>query len=332
MTFDVCVLGSFMKDLVAEAPRRPKAGATLRGNGFAEHLGGKGFNQAVAAARSGARTAMIGRVGADRYGEEFLELLAAEGIDTTHVRRDPVLGTGVGLPVVEPDGANSIIIVPRANDAVTPDDVAAAADVIRSSRILLVQLELPVTTAITALDLAHRAGMMTVLNPAPYVPLPPELLERVGFVVPNEVEAEALTGMPCTDDRVLEVAQRIRRELAESGAVLTLGARGAVVVDQVPGRHGPQREDEWRTSWLPAYPVNPVDTVGAGDAFCGALAARLAAGDPLRDAAVYASAAAGLATTTQGAAVAMPYHAEIIALLNQTEVETPFVPGNIPPL
>lgn len=133
--YDVCVLGSFMKDLVTRAPRRPERGETLHGTDFDEYLGGKGVNQSVAASRAGARTAMVGRLGKDQYGEEFLALLDTEGIDATGVRRDPHLGTGVGLPVVEPDGANSIIIVPRANDAVGPEDVRQAAATIGAARV-----------------------------------------------------------------------------------------------------------------------------------------------------------------------------------------------------
>lgn len=329
MRFDVCVLGSFMKDLIAEAPRRPRTGETLRGTGFHEFLGGKGFNQAVAVARCGARTAMIGRVGTDRYGDEFLEMLAAEGIDATHVGRDKAQGTGVGLPVVEPGGANSIIIVPRANDAFEPADIAAAAEVIRASTVLLVQLELPVPAVVAALRVAREAGVLTVLNPAPYAPLPAEIVGLVDIVVPNEVEAEELTGVACDDGRVLEVAQSVRLGLARLGAVLTLGGRGAVVVDEVVNASG----QDWRTSWLPASQVDTIDTVGAGDAFCGALAARLAAGDSLLEASLYAGAAGGLATTRPGAAPAMPYQAEIEALLAQsrpvaTDVDVVPVPAD----
>lgn len=320
MRFDVCVLGSFMKDLVAEAPRRPRAGETLRGDSFNEFLGGKGINQAVAAARCGARTAMIGRVGTDRYGDEFVEMLAAEGIDATQVRRDPSQGTGVGLPVVEPGGANSIIIVPRANDAVEAADVFAAAEVIAASKVLLVQLELPVLSAVAALKVARDAGVLTVLNPAPYADLPPEIADFVDIVVPNEVEAEELTGIRCTDDNALEVARRVRRDLARRGAVVTLGGRGAVVVDELPAASG----QGWRTTRLPACTVETVDTVGAGDAFCGALAARLAEGDSLLDAAFYASAAGGLATTRPGAAPAMPYRGEVESLLEKCR------PGIVP--
>ncbi|MDI1463135.1 ribokinase [Catellatospora sp. KI3] len=310
--YDVCVLGSFMKDLIAQAPRRPETGETLRGHGFYEALGGKGLNQAVAAARAGARVAMVGRLGADRYGEEFLLMLAQEGIDASQVHRDADLGTGVGLPVVEPTGANSIIIVPRANEAVTAADVEAAAGVIRSSRILLVQLELPVEAVVAALRLARAAGVFTVLNPAPYADLPGEIADLVDVIVPNEVEAEQLTGLSCRGDAALGVALKLRRDFAGTGAVVTLGGRGVVVVD----RDTDEPEPGWRMNALNAYDVDVVDTVGAGDAFCGALTARLAAGDSLLAATEFASAAGALAVTRHGSAPAMPALDEITALLH----------------
>jgi ribokinase len=301
--YDVCVLGSFMKDLVARAPRRPARGETLKGTGFEEFLGGKGVNQAVAARRAGATTAMIGRLGKDLYGEEFLDVLATEGIDATEVRRDPQHGTGVGLPVVEPDGANSIIIVPRANDAVGPDDVRAASETIAASRALSVQLELSLESALTAGTIGSDAGTLCILNPAPCTEPPEQLKGLFDIVVPNEVEAEQLTGMPCDGDRAADVARRVAAEWARRGAVLTLGSRGAIVVDGD------------RLEWLAPYPVEVLDTIGAGDAFCGALAARLAAGDSLTEAARYANAAGALATTVSGAVPAMPYHTDVLALL-----------------
>lgn len=296
--FDVCVLGSFMKDLVAHAPRRPQPGETLRGTGFHEFLGGKGVNQAVAAARAGARVAMIGRLGTDRHGDEFAAMLAAEGIDAGQVRRDPHAGTGVGLPVVEPGGANSIIIVPRANDAVGAEDVAAAEAVIAASRILLVQLELRLPAVLDALRLAKKHGVFAILNPAPYATLPDDLRRLVDLIIPNEVEAEQLTGLRCDGDRAEKVARLLRDEYATQAAVVTLGARGAVVAADT-------------TSIIAPFRVDAIDTTGAGDAFCGALAARLAAGDELRRAAVFASAAGALATTKPGAVPAMPHRHDI---------------------
>jgi ribokinase len=296
---DVTVIGSFMKDLVVQAPRRPDPGETVRGTGFAEFLGGKGVNQAVAAARMGASVAMVGRVGQDRYGREFLDLLRAEGIDAAYVRVDPVRGTGIGLPVVQPDGANSIIIVPLANDAVSAADVGFAADRIRRSRVLALQLELPLATAVAALEVASAAGVTTVLNPAPYSVPPDTLAGLADIVVPNEIEAQQLTGRSCDGDGAIAVARQLTRDVARRAGVVTLGERGAVVGTRTA-------TGSIEVTWIEPHPIVPIDTVGAGDAFCGALSAELATGRDLIDAVRTANAAGALATTAPGAVAAIP--------------------------
>ena len=321
--YDVCVLGSFMKDLVASADRRPLPGETLHGTGFAEFLGGKGVNQAIAAARMGARTAIVGTIGDDRYGEEFLELLKADGVDTGWVVRHPELGTGVGLPLVLPDGSNSIIIVSRANSAITPADVEAAADVLTSSAVLSVQLELPVEASRAALQLASTAGVTTILTPAPVGPVDPSLASFVDILVPNEVEAAALTGLDCDDEsQVPAIAKRLAGEWDLRGCVITLGSRGAYVLDLVAGIE----------ARVPAHRVATVDTVGAGDAFCGSLAASLAAGATLADAVRLANAAGALSTTVNGAAASAPDRSTAQALLDAQPVDqSPFPVGTPPP-
>jgi ribokinase len=317
--YDVCVLGSFMKDLVASADRRPLPGETLHGTGFAEFLGGKGVNQAIAAARMGARTAIVGTIGDDRYGEEFLDLLKADGVDTDWVVRHPELGTGVGLPLVLPDGSNSIIIVSRANSAITPADVEAAADLLTSSAVLSVQLELPVEASRAALQLASTAGVTTILTPAPVGPVDPSLASFVDILVPNEVEAAALTGLDCDDEsQVPSIAKRLAGEWDLRGCVITLGSRGAYVLDLVAGVE----------ARVPAHRVATVDTVGAGDAFCGSLAASLAAGATLTDAVRLANAAGALSTTVNGAAASAPDRSTAQALLDAQPVhQSPFRVG-----
>ena len=306
-SYDVCVLGSFMKDLVASAERRPLPGETLHGTGFAEFLGGKGVNQAIAAARMGARTAIVGTIGEDRYGEEFLELLESDGVDTAWVVRHPELGTGVGLPLVLPDGGNSIIIVSRANAAITPDHVEAASDVLTASKVLSVQLELPVEATSAALRLASAAGVTTILTPAPVGPIDAGLASYVDILVPNEVEAAALTGLNCDDEsQVPAIARKLAEEWDLRGCVVTLGSRGAYVLD----RAGDFEER------VAAHRVATVDTVGAGDAFCGSLAASLAAGAELVDAVRLANAAGALSTTVNGAADSAPDRAAALALLD----------------
>jgi len=318
------VLGSFMKDLVASAERRPLPGETLHGTGFAEFLGGKGVNQAIAAARMGARTAIVGTVGDDRYGEEFLELLTSDGVETGWVVRHPELGTGVGLPLVLPDGSNSIIIVSRANAAITPADVEAAAEVLTASAVLSVQLELPVAASRVGLRLASEAGATTILTPAPVGPVDPSLAAFVDILVPNEVEAAALTGLDCDDESQLSAIARRLSDLR--GCVITLGSRGAFVLD----RSGSSATE----IWVEAHKVETIDTVGAGDAFCGSLAASLAAGALLPDAVRLANAAGALSTTVSGAAASAPDRSAALALLNgsgpQPSDRSPFPVGPPP--
>ncbi|MEU4194661.1 ribokinase [Kribbella sp. NPDC026611] len=311
---DVCVLGSFMKDLVASAERRPLPGETLHGTGFAEFLGGKGVNQAVAAARMGARTAIVGTIGADRYGEEFLELLGSNGVDTSWVVRHPSLGTGVGLPLVLPDGGNSIIIVSRANAAITAADVEAAAGVLTTSKVLSVQLELPVEASHTALRLASTAGVTTILTPAPVGTVDPGLASYVDILVPNEVEAAALTGLDCDDEaQVPMIARKLAEDWDLRGCVVTLGSRGAYVLDRTNGFE----------ERIEAHRVATVDTVGAGDAFCGSLAASLAAGASLVDGVRLANAAGALSTTVNGAADSAPDRTSALALLDGVGLRSP---------
>jgi ribokinase len=312
--YDVCVLGSFMKDLVASAVRRPLPGETLHGTGFAEFLGGKGVNQAIAAARMGARTAIVGTIGEDRYGEEFLELLTSDGVDTDWVVRHPELGTGVGLPLVLPDGSNSIIIVSRANAAITPADIEAAAEVLTASTVLSVQLELPVDASRAALRLASAAGATTILTPAPVGPVDASLASYVDILVPNEVEAAALTGLDCDDEsQVPVIARKLADEWDLRGCVVTLGSRGAFVVDRSTGAE----------VWVGPHRVATVDTVGAGDAFCGSLAASVASGAELVDAVRLANAAGALSTTAKGAADSAPDRATALALLDGFSVVPP---------
>lgn len=310
MTGDVCVIGSFMMDLVTSAPRRPMPGETLVGTDFEMRLGGKGFNQAVAAARAGARTSMVGLLGGDDFGSAFRLSLSAEGVDDTWVGVHKGAGTGVGLPVVEPDGQNSIIIVPRANTQVGTAHIEAARDSIAAADVLLLQLELPVTSAIAAARAGRETGTLVLLNPAPVAVLPDELLENVDLLVPNEVELEALAGRAvggsvCDEARALGDRWGI-------DVVATLGSRGVVVV-------GRGQEPVH----LAAHHVAAVDTVGAGDTFCGYLGAGLASGDDLVSSALRANAAAALSVTRHGSATSAPTFDEVAELLTTAGQTTP---------
>lgn len=291
----VCVVGSFMYDLVATAPRRPEPGETVIGTSLTTFAGGKGFNQAVAAARAGAKTQMVGRIGSDGFGAEFSAFLEEERIDSSHVIVDPEHGTGVGFPVVEENGQNSIIVVPRANLAMSIADIEFARPAIENSAVLLLQLELPIEPTLHAARIAHEAGRTVILNPAPFSSLPTEMRELIDILVPNEGELRALAGTDSAGNGSLpSLAQSVSQEW-NATVVVTLGAAGVllVAVGEKPITFGP-------------HPVRAVDTIGAGDTFCGNLGARLALGDELAEAAAFANAAAALAVTRRGGAPATP--------------------------
>lgn len=301
MKGSVCVVGSFMMDLVATVARRPAPGETLAGTSFAVHLGGKGYNQAVAARRYGADVSFVGMLGKDDFGDRFAEGLATEGIDHHAVGRHPEDGTGVGLPVVEETGENSIIIIPRANLSMRPEDVRAAAATITACDVLLLQLELSMDTTIEAARIAHDAGVNVVLNPAPFVPLPAELMASTDILVPNEGEARALAQLGSSASTT-QIVSTLRRQWP-SDLVVTLGSAGVLVCTD---------EDE---TMIAAHVVPSVDTVGAGDTFCGVLGAELAAGASLVRATTVANAAAAIAVTREGGSTAAPDHDEVHALM-----------------
>jgi ribokinase len=281
---DVCVVGSANLDLVAGSSRIPAPGETVLGHSYAEHPGGKGLNQAVAAARSGASVRFVGAVGDDPAGNRLRQVLVDDGIDagSLAVATEP---TGRALIVVDDSGENSIVVVPGANATVTaPSDVGAA-------RVVLCQLEVPIAAVAAALAAGRAAGATTILNPAPAAPLPAGVLAACDVLIPNEHEVELLGG---------------------AAALLAAGC-GAVVVTL--GGAGVDVHTSGDLMHVEPFPVDVVDTTGAGDAFCGSLAARLAAGDGLIDAVRWAAAAGALATTRHGAVPAQPTAAQIARLL-----------------
>jgi ribokinase len=259
-------------------------------------LGGKGFNQAVAAARSGATTAMVGTLGDDDFAARFRTALSEEQIDVLGVRTDPDHGTGVATPLVEDSGDNSIVIVPRANHALRPDAVS-----VPEAKVVLLQLELPLDTVCEAARQAKAQRSVVILNPAPAVTTDLDSFAGVvDYVVPNETEAAHLAGTGDLD----AAAGRLLRATGAHAVIVTLGPNGVLVVPE-------QGSAERRT----AYPVTPVDTVGAGDAFCGAMAAALARGESLSSAVQFGNAAGALAVTRRGAEPSMPRMAEIADLV-----------------
>lgn len=299
----IVVVGSCNIDLVARVPRLPQPGETLTGTAFGTYLGGKGLNQAVAARRMGAAVALVARVGADDFGRRITAALHDEQIDVAQVRIDEQQPTGTAVILVEESGENNIVVVPGANGALTPGDIDRAAEQIRAAKVLLLQLEVPLTTTLHAARLADAAGTTVILTPAPAQRLPAALFSATDVLVPNAVEVAQVLG---TEAPPREAAQAL---LAQGcgAVVVTLGAQGALLVTS---------EAE---QTIPPFPVSPVDTVGAGDAFVGALAAGLAAGRDLSTALRYASAAGAIATTKAGAMSSLPSLSEVEQFLRSHE-------------
>ncbi|MGV9323983.1 ribokinase [Streptosporangium sandarakinum] len=289
----ISVFGSANMDLVAYTPVVPKRGETVTGRAFAAVPGGKGANQAVAAARAGADVAFMGAVGDDAFGPVVRETLGSAGVDVGRLRVVPG-SSGVAHIVVDDDGGNSIIVVPGANGAVTAPSAEDLAVIARSDALLL-QLELPMEAVVSA---ARQARVPVILTPAPARELPRELLDAVDLIVPNEHEAEALTGL--ADPR--EALEALLELVPE--AVITLGAEGALYGSRAGGRLR-----------VPAVPVRAVDTTAAGDTFVGALAVARAEGRPQEEALRFAAAAAALSVQREGASTSMPGRAEIDAAL-----------------
>ena len=300
----VVVLGVFNADTSYRAERMPRLGETLHGLGFALGPGGKGSNQAVAAGRLGAEVTIITRLGEDAFAEMALDLWREAGVIPA-VTRDPERHTGAAFIFLEAGtGENAIIIAPGAAGALAPADLEARAGLIGEADVFLTQLEQPLEAAAAGLGIARAAGVATILNPAPGRRLPPEILALCDYVTPNETEAEALTGIAVSDPEGARAAGAALLGMGVGNAVITLGPRGVF----------------WcaagEAALVPAMPAGPVvETVGAGDAFNGGLAAALARGLPPREALRFASAVAGISVTRAGAAAAMPGLAEVEALL-----------------
>lgn len=309
MPAHVVVVGSLNMDLVVRAPRIPAPGETLLGGEFHTVPGGKGANQAVAAARLGARVSMVGRLGADDFATQLLANHEADGIDHSAVIQDASTTTGVALIVVADDGQNSIVVASGANMQVTPDDVDAAAETIAAADVLLLQLEIPLDAVQRAAEIAHEHGVPVVLNPAPARDLPADLLSRVDVLIPNESETALLTGLPVDTGAELEAAARALLDRGISTAILTLGARGAMLAT------GSEVEI------IPTFKVQPVDTTAAGDAFVAGFSVALAEGKPVAEAVRWGNAAGALAATRLGAQTSLPRRAELEQLLLQQTPE-----------
>ena len=269
----IAVIGSNMVDLVTYVNRMPVRGETVEAPSFEMGHGGKGANQAVAAAKLGAAVVMVTKVGDDMFADATIRNLASFGVDTKHARRVAGRSSGVAPIMVEPSGENSILIVKGANSDLSPNDIERAAEDLKTCDIILLQLEIPLETVYAAIAFGKRHGVKTLLNPAPATPeLDPEKIRDASFLVPNETELAILTGMPVgTEDEIAAAA----RSLIAQGVgtvIVTMGARGALLVTASGTRN------------IAPVRVTPVDTTGAGDAFVGSFARYYAAGSDLREA------------------------------------------------
>lgn len=301
MSSGILVVGSSNIDMVVKTSHLPGPGQTVLGGDFFMNGGGKGANQAVAAARLNPKgqVRFLTKLGSDSLGSQTREQLTKEGIDPRYILTDPAAPSGVALITVDHKGENCIVVAPGANANLSEKDIETASEAIDTAAIILVQLEIPLNTVTALVETATKHNKPVILNPAPARPLPDDLLGKITIITPNETEAELLTGIPVTDS---ETATR---------AAQALKARGIHTVIITLGKNGVLLHNDTATIHLPAPKVEVVDTTAAGDVFNGALAVALAAGNPLEAAARFANHAAALSTTRLGAQSSAPTKQEV---------------------
>jgi ribokinase len=294
----IVVVGSTNTDMVIKAAHLPAPGETILGGTFFMNPGGKGANQAVSAARLGGAVTFISKTGNDVFGRQSVQLFEEEGIDTSCMLSDSKQPSGVALITVDDNAENCIVVASGANATLSPQDLRKAEHLIGEAAIVLMQLEIPVETVAHVASLAAKQGVKVVLNPAPVCSLPPELLRHVTIITPNSTEAEMLTGVAVTDQAAAEKAARIIREQGVETVIITLGARGALVLHEDTFHH------------VPPVKVKAVDTTAAGDVFNGALVVALSEGRDIPDAVAFACKASAIAVTRLGAQSSAPYRHE----------------------
>ena len=298
---DILVIGSLNADLVVRTPRFPQPGETISGEDLQIIPGGKGANQAVAAARLGANVSMLGRVGKDNFGDFLLDNLKSNHVDSKLVQRDDS-STGTAIIIVDANGQNSIVLSPGSNGKVNSSDVEHASFL--NFSLLLLQLEIPIPTVLSATKLAKQNGVRVILNPAPAKGLPDELISLADFIIPNETELSLLTGMDVNDIPSAEKAAHALLDKGAQNVIITLGDRGALIVNKET------------STYVESYQVDVVDTTAAGDAFIGGFASVLDSSNSLADAVRYGCACGALATTKFGAQPSLPTKHEVKRLMS----------------
>jgi ribokinase len=295
---NVVVVGSSNTDMVFGCSGMPKPGETITGKSFDIFPGGKGANQAVAAARAGASVTFIARVGNDHFGKKAIQDYGRDKINTSYISTDPDLPSGTAMIMVDETGQNSIVVVPGANGNLRPEDIDKAEEVFRDADILLLQLEIPLNAVEHALKLAKKYGVLTILNPAPAVKLDTAILSLVDLITPNETETSLLTGIfPQENDTLNSAADHLHHSVRN--VIITIGEKGAFL------------STGETASVIPAEQVKAQDTTAAGDVFNGYLAAALAHGKTLQEATKMANKAACLSVQKKGAQPSIPYYSEL---------------------
>lgn len=302
MKSKILVVGSNNSDMVIKADRLPKAGETILGGTFFMKPGGKGANQAVAAARLGGQVTFISKIGNDIFGRQAVELFEEEGIDTSHIFSDPDHPSGVALITVDKHAENCIVVASGANATLLPNNLSNLKDVIANAGLVLMQLEIPLETVEYVTNIAYKARVNVILNPAPAQPLSDELLKMLHVITPNRVEAEMLTGVKVENLASAKLAAEMIRKKGVKHVIITLGTDGALLLN------------DSGFTLIPADKVTPVDTTGAGDVFNGALAVALCEEQPTDNAVLFACKAAGNSVTKLGAQASAPYRKELINL------------------
>ena len=303
----VLIIGSSNMDLNIYIQRFPKPGETVTGGTFKQFLGGKGANQAVASVRSGANTLFIGKIGKDAFGDKMLSRLTGEGIDMNHVIRDTSHSSGVAFILIDENGENMISVAPGANFHLTKSDMIKNAEIIKNAKVLVVQMEIPIETIEEIFQIASEGEGYKILNPAPLKPISVEVFKNIDIIIPNEGELfrlHSLLGFRELNSDLRENIIQASKDITTLGVkivITTLGNKGSLIYNG--------EKDE--IIEIPAFKVNAVDTVGAGDCFNGVLASQIGEGKTIVDAVKYATAAASIAVTRKGAQESMPYTEEI---------------------